>query len=87
VARRQSEGQARIEISIRDTGAGISPEDKARLFQAFEQIDSTTSRRLEGTGLGLYLSQKLASLLGGTITCDSELGRGSTFTVRLPETS
>jgi signal transduction histidine kinase len=45
------------------------------------------SRRHEGTGLGLYLSQKLASLLGGTITCDSELGRGSTFTVVLPETS
>ena len=87
VAQRLVEGQARIEICIRDTGAGISPEDKARLFQAFEQIESTISRRHEGTGLGLYLSQKLASLLGGTITCDSELGRGSTFTVVLPEPS
>jgi PAS domain S-box-containing protein len=87
VAQRRFEAQARIEISIRDTGAGISPEDKARLFQAFEQIESTISRRHEGTGLGLYLSQKLAALLGGTITCDSELGRGSTFTVVLPGTS
>jgi PAS domain S-box-containing protein len=87
VAQRRIEGQARIEISIRDTGAGISPEDKARLFQAFEQIERTISRRHEGTGLGLYLSQKLAALLGGTITCDSELGRGSTFTVVLPGTS
>src|SRR5688572_8361810 len=87
VARRHAEGQARIEISIRDTGTGISPEDKARLFQAFEQIESMSSRRHEGTGLGLYLSQKLAALLGGTITCDSELGQGSTFTVVLPETS
>jgi PAS domain S-box-containing protein len=87
VSQRHVGGQARTEIRIRDTGAGIPPEDKARLFQAFEQIESTTSRRHEGTGLGLYLSQKLASLLGGTITCDSELGSGSTFTVVLPETS
>jgi PAS domain S-box-containing protein len=84
VAQRQVDGQARTEIRISDTGAGISSEDKARLFQAFEQIESTTSRRHEGTGLGLYLSQKLASLLGGKITCDSELGRGSTFTIVLP---
>jgi len=82
---RRSAGAYRVRI--RDTGAGISPQDKARLFQAFEQIDSTASRRHEGTGLGLYLSQKLAALLGGKITCDSEPGRGTTFTVVLPETS
>jgi protein-histidine pros-kinase len=87
VARRDGDGRARTEIRIRDTGAGILPEDKARLFQAFEQIESTASRRHEGTGLGLYLSQKLAALLGGKITCDSERGRGTTFTVVLPETS
>jgi PAS domain S-box-containing protein len=87
VAQRLVDGKARTEIRIRDTGAGIPPEAKARLFQAFEQIESTTSRRHEGTGLGLYLSQKLASLLGGAITCDSALGRGSTFTVVLPGTS
>jgi PAS domain S-box-containing protein len=87
VARRDGDGWTRTEIRIRDTGAGIPPEDKARLFQAFEQIESTASRRHEGTGLGLYLSQKLAALLGGKITCDSERGRGTTFTVVLPETS
>ena len=87
VAQRHVDARARTEIHIRDTGPGIPPEDKARLFQAFEQIENTTSRRHEGTGLGLYLSQKLASLLGGTITCDSEPGRGTTFTVVLPETS
>ena len=87
VAQRPVDGQVRTEIRIRDTGAGIPSEDKARLFQAFEQIESTTSRRHEGTGLGLYLSQKLASLLGGKITCDSELGKGSTFTIVLPAMS
>jgi signal transduction histidine kinase len=87
VAQCYVDARARTEIHIRDTGSGIPPEDKARLFQAFEQIENTTSRRHEGTGLGLYLSQKLASLLGGTITCDSEPGRGTTFTVVLPETS
>jgi signal transduction histidine kinase len=87
VAQRYVDARARTEIHIRDTGRGIPPEDKARLFQAFEQIENTTSRRHEGTGLGLYLSQKLASLLGGTILCDSEPGRGSTFTVVLPEAS
>ena len=87
VAQRNVDAGARTEIRIRDTGPGIPPEDEARLFQAFEQIENTTSRRHEGTGLGLYLSQKLASLLGGKITCDSEPGRGTTFTVVLPETS
>jgi signal transduction histidine kinase len=87
VAQRYVDARVRTEIHIRDTGRGIPPEDKARLFQAFEQIENTTSRRHEGTGLGLYLSQKLASLLGGTIMCDSEPGRGTTFTVVLPEAS
>ena len=87
VAQRYVDARARTEIHIRDTGRGIPPEDKARLFQAFEQIENTTSRRHEGTGLGLYLSQKLSSLLGGTIMCDSEPGRGTTFTVVLPEAS
>jgi PAS domain S-box-containing protein len=84
VARRRRDGRECTEICISDTGPGISPEDKARLFQAFEQIASTASRRQEGTGLGLYLSQKLASLLGGTITCDSTLGKGTAFTFVLP---
>jgi PAS domain S-box-containing protein len=84
VAHRHRDGRGCTEICIADTGPGISPEDKARLFQAFEQIVSPVSRHQEGTGLGLYLSQKLASLLGGTITCDSALGKGTAFTFVLP---
>jgi protein-histidine pros-kinase len=77
-------GRASTGISVIDTGAGIRPEDKAKLFQAFEQLEATSARRHEGTGLGLHLSQKLATLLGGHITFESELGHGSTFTVVLP---
>jgi signal transduction histidine kinase len=84
VADRLRNGQASTEIRVVDTGAGIRPEDKAKLFQAFEQLEARSARRHEGTGLGLHLSQKLATLLGGHITFESELGHGSTFTVVLP---
>jgi signal transduction histidine kinase len=85
VAHARGDGRGRVEISITDTGLGIRPEDKARLFQAFEQLETTSARRHEGTGLGLHLSQKLATLLGGHITLDSEAGKGSTFTIVIPE--
>jgi protein-histidine pros-kinase len=73
-----------IAIAVSDTGIGIRPEDLARLFQAFEQLDPTSTRRYEGTGLGLYLSRSLALLLGGTLAVTSEHGVGSTFTLTLP---
>jgi PAS domain S-box-containing protein len=73
-----------IEISIVDTGVGIGAEDQARLFKAFEQVDVSNTRRFEGAGLGLYLSQKLALLMRGHLSCSSVVGRGSTFTLRLP---
>jgi protein-histidine pros-kinase len=72
-------------IAVRDSGCGIREEEQENLFQAFSQLDSSSTRRFEGTGLGLHLSQRLAGLLGGCITCESEVGKGSVFTVELPE--
>ncbi len=81
----QDDGHRLTEIRVVDTGVGIRPEDQAKLFQAFEQLDATGGRRHEGTGRGLHLSQKLAGLLGGHIIFQSEHGRGSTFTLVIPE--
>ena len=77
------EGQV-LKIEVRDTGIGIDPERKARIFESFHQIDSGLSRNYPGLGLGLALVQKLLALMGGEITAVSEPERGSTFTVRLP---
>lgn len=78
-----SENEKRVEISVSDTGVGIKQEDQALLFEAFKQIHSGIRRQSEGTGLGLHLSQKLATLLGGEIRVKSEYGNGSTFSLLL----
>jgi signal transduction histidine kinase len=70
--------------SIADTGIGIAPEDGERLFRPFRQVDSGLSRRYEGMGLGLAICRGLLALLGGEIAFESEPGRGSVFTFRLP---
>lgn len=74
-----------IAISVEDTGIGIQPANQLKLFEAFSQVDPTSRRRYEGTGLGLHLSLKLALLLGGRISFESEYGKGSTFTLLLPQ--
>jgi len=74
-----------IKFSVIDSGIGIALSDQASLFQPFRQLDSGLNRKYEGTGLGLALTRKLAHLHGGDITVTSELGRGSCFTLYLPE--
>ena len=73
-----------VRFHVRDTGSGIAPEDQARLFQPFTQLDSGPTRRHGGTGLGLYISRRLAELIGGELECTSGPGEGSIFTLVLP---
>jgi signal transduction histidine kinase len=73
-----------LHLAVRDTGIGIAPERMDQLFQEFSQVGGPDKRRYGGTGLGLAISRRLARLMSGDIEAASELGKGSTFTVRLP---
>ena len=75
-----------LHFSVQDTGIGMTPEQLGKLFQAFTQADTGTSKKYGGTGLGLALSRKFAQMMGGDLTVTSAPGNGSTFTVRLPAT-
>ncbi len=78
------DGAGALELRVRDTGPGIPAERIPEIFQAFVQLDASTTREHGGAGLGLTICRRLAQLLGGEVTVDSTLGQGSTFTVRLP---
>ncbi len=74
----------KIAISVSDTGIGIAPEDRDKIFQAFRQADQTFTRQHSGTGLGLAITESLVKMMGGEISLDSNLGQGATFTVEIP---
>src|SRR6478672_11504087 len=86
IAARQEQDSGRdwIMLAVADTGIGMTPEQMAKLFQEFSQASSTTASKYGGTGLGLVISRRFCQMMGGDITVESEPGRGSTFTIRLP---
>jgi signal transduction histidine kinase len=78
-----ADGRAQLVFEVTDTGIGISPEQQSRIFDPFTQVQADADRSYEGAGLGLTLVQRLARLMGGDVTCRSELGKGSTFVLTL----
>ena len=81
----QSDGKLLLTIGVWDTGIGIKPEDKEKLFTKFQRLEMERNSTVEGTGLGLAITQYLIELMGGTIDVESEYGKGSVFTVTLPQ--
>ena len=84
IERRRRDGRDWLEFRVGDTGIGMTPEQTGKLFRAFQQADTTTSRKYGGTGLGLVICRKFCQLVGGDVEVKSDYGKGTTFTVRLP---
>jgi signal transduction histidine kinase len=80
----QESGRDWVALTVADTGIGMTPEQMGKLFQEFSQASSATASKYGGTGLGLVISRGFCQMMGGDITVESEPGRGSTFTIRLP---
>jgi len=87
MVRATPEGETAFRLEVEDTGIGIKPEDVGKLFQDFQQLDSSLAKRYQGTGLGLALTKKLAEAQGGTVGVSSAAGRGSIFFLILPRHS
>ena len=85
-AEQLDDAQVTVQIGVRDSGIGIAPENQARIFDSFTQAEASTTRRFGGTGLGVAISQRLVTLMGGTLRLESTLGQGSLFyfTITLP---
>jgi signal transduction histidine kinase len=75
----ETDGVCTIQVSVSDTGIGIPPEQQEKIFQSFEQAESSTTRKYGGTGLGLAISKSIVEMMGGTIWVQSEIGKGATF--------
>jgi len=75
----EEDGVCTIQIDVKDSGIGVSPEQQAKLFESFQQADSSTARKFGGTGLGLTISRNIVEMMGGRIWIESELGKGATF--------
>ncbi len=84
VSRDKSEGREWINFAVADTGIGMTDEQMGRLFEAFAQAEASTRRNYGGTGLGLAITRHFCEMMGGTVLVESEAGKGSTFTMRLP---
>ncbi len=83
--KRQDDGTYMLEAAVKDTGIGIKQEDLEKLFKRFQRLEMDKNSTVEGTGLGLAITQRLLELMNGTITVDSVYGKGSVFTVRIPQ--
>ena len=80
----QEDGRDCVTIAVADSGIGMTPEQMSKLFQEFSQASSGTAAKYGGTGLGLAISRRFCQMMGGDITVESEVGRGSIFTIRVP---
>jgi signal transduction histidine kinase len=74
----------RFTVAVRDTGPGVAEADQARIFEEFQQVDDTSTRKKGGTGLGLAIAKRIMEMHGGTLTVQSKQGEGSTFRMILP---